>query len=279
MEKKWYAFDKSFVLNDLNSRYDGLSSNEAKERIKKYGKNELPKKKRDSFFKLLIKGLLDPIVIILVITIVFSFIINEKFDAYAIMFIMVVDLIIGATQEWSASKTADSLSKLIRVNNKVIRDGKLIEILSLDLTIGDVILLESGDKISCDARILESTNLQVDESTLTGESANVANDCAFWISVARLDCPTYLINCGANTPTNTAIMAITIINSTREKPLLFKLFCFLFIIHSPFHVLFFLRNIFRILSYTPRPYTEVNNSITDFQDLDTVSASVPYMHQ
>ena len=148
MEKKWYAFDKSFVLNDLNSRYDGLSSNEAKERIRKYGKNELPKKKRDSFFKLLIKGLLDPIVIILVITIVFSFIINERFDAYAIMFIMVVDLIIGATQEWSASKTADSLSKLIRVNNKVIRDGKLIEILSLDLTIGDVILLESGDKIS-----------------------------------------------------------------------------------------------------------------------------------
>lgn len=216
MEKKWYAFDKSFVLNDLNSRYDGLSSNEAKERIKKYGKNEIPKKKSDSFFKLLIKGLLDPIVIILVITIVFSFIINERFDAYAIMFIMVVDLIIGATQEWSASKTADSLSKLIRVNNKVIRDGKLIEILSLDLTIGDVILLESGDKISCDARILESTNLQVDESTLTGESANVAKmDCILDDTLTLGDIKN-MVFAGTTVLTGRARCVVTSIGSSTE---------------------------------------------------------------
>lgn len=178
MEKKWYALDKSFVLNELDTTNEGLSTIEANERIKKYGRNELKSKKRDSFFKLLFKGLLDPIVIILIITIIFSFIIGERLDAYAIIFIMMIDLIIGAAQEYSASKTADSLSKLIRVNNKVIRDGKIIEILSTELTIGDIILLESGDKVSCDARILESSNLQIDESTLTGESVNVfKNDC------------------------------------------------------------------------------------------------------
>ena len=216
MEKKWYALDKSFVLNDLNSKYDGLSSNEARERIKKYGKNELPKKKKDSFFMLLIKGLLDPIVIILIITIIFSFIINEKVDAYAIIFIMLVDLVIGAVQEWSASKTADSLSKLIRVNNKVLRDGKLIEILSLDITIGDVILLESGDKISCDARILESTNLQVDESTLTGESANVSKmDCVLDENLSLGDIKN-MVFAGTTVLTGRARCVVTSIGTSTE---------------------------------------------------------------
>lgn len=178
MEKKWYGLDKSFVLNDLSSNYNGLSSIEAISRIKKYGKNELPSKKKKSFIEILLKGLLDPIVIILIITIIFSFIIKEYIDAYAILFIMLVDLIIGAIQEWSANKTADSLAKLIKVNTKVIRDDKEIEVSSYDVTVGDIILLESGDKISCDARILDSINLQIDESTLTGESIGVSKyDC------------------------------------------------------------------------------------------------------
>lgn len=176
MENKWYAIDKTFVISTLNSNYNGLSREEAKERIKKYGKNELPKKKSKGFLKLLIKGLFDPIVIVLIITIIFSFIINEKVDAITILFILIIDLIIGALQELSASKTADSLSKLIKVNTKVIRNEKQIEVPSSEITIGDIILLEPGDKISADARILESINLQVDESTLTGESINIAKN-------------------------------------------------------------------------------------------------------
>ena len=176
MENKWYAIDKTFVISTLNSNYNGLSREEAKERIKKYGKNELPKKESKGFLKLLIKGLFDPIVIVLIITIIFSFIINEKVDAITILFILIIDLIIGALQELSASKTADSLSKLIKVNTKVIRNEKQIEVPSSEITIGDIILLEPGDKISADARILESINLQVDESTLTGESINIAKN-------------------------------------------------------------------------------------------------------
>lgn len=178
MEKKWYSLDKNFVLSEVSSNFNGISSEDANKRIIKYGKNELPSKKKDSFIKLFFKGILDPIVIVLLITIIFSFIINEKIDAYAIMFIMVIDLFIGAIQEWSANKTADSLSRLIRVNNKVIRDSKEISILSTDVTVGDIMLLESGDKVSCDARILECSNLQIDESTLTGESVGISKcDC------------------------------------------------------------------------------------------------------
>ena len=141
MEKNWHALDKTFVLNNLDSNYNGLSTKEANERLKKYGRNELPKKKNDGFIKLVLKGMLDPIIIVLIITVIFSFIINEKVDAYTILFIMVIDLIIGAIQEWSATKTADSLSKLIRVNTRVIRDDKEIDVLATELTIGDVILL------------------------------------------------------------------------------------------------------------------------------------------
>ena len=129
MEKNWHALDKTFVLNNLDSNYNGLSTKEANERLKKYGRNELPKKKNDGFIKLVLKGMLDPIIIVLIITVIFSFIINEKVDAYTILFIMVIDLIIGAIQEWSATKTADSLSKLIRVNTRVIRDDKEIDVL------------------------------------------------------------------------------------------------------------------------------------------------------
>lgn len=174
MNKKWYAIDKTFVINELNSNYNGLNEEESKERLIKYGKNEIPKKKNDGFIKLLFKGLFDPIVIVLIITIIFSFIIKENIDAYAISFIMVIDLVIGAIQELSASKTADSLSKLIKVNTKVIRNEKELLIPSSELTIGDIILLEPGDKVSCDARIIESSNLQIDESTLTGESLTVS---------------------------------------------------------------------------------------------------------
>ena len=116
---------------------------------------------------------MDPIVLLLVVTIIFSLIIGEITDAIAIGFIIIVDLFLGAFQEWKAEKNADSLSDIIKVNANVIRDGKEIVIDSHNLVVGDIIILDSGDKISADARIIESHNLTVSESVLTGESINV----------------------------------------------------------------------------------------------------------
>ena len=173
MEEKWYSLKAEDVIVKINSTEDGLAEKEATKRLEKYGKNELPKKKRDSVFKIFFRQMLDPIVILLIITIVFSLIINEVIDAIAILFIVLVDLIIGTYQEWRAEKTAESLSNLIKVKCKVLRNGEEIEIDSSDLVIGDIVLLESGNKISADLRILECHNLQVDESILTGESVNI----------------------------------------------------------------------------------------------------------
>ena len=128
MKDKWYNLEIETVMTQTNSSIDGLTNKEAKKRLEKYGKNELPKKKKDSVFKIFFRQMLDPIVILLIITIVFSLLINEVIDALAIMFIVVVDLIIGTYQEWKAEKTAESLSNLIKVKCKVLRDGEEIEI-------------------------------------------------------------------------------------------------------------------------------------------------------
>lgn len=161
------------VFKTLNSSEKGLSNKEANKRLNMYGKNTFPKKKKDSFIKIFLKGILDPIVLLLVVTVIFSLIVGEKKDAIAISFIILVDLILGAVQEWKAEKNADSLSSIIKVKVNVLRDGKEVEIDSEDLVVGDVMMLDSGDKISADARIIESHNLTVSESILTGESINI----------------------------------------------------------------------------------------------------------
>ncbi len=169
----WYQ-SKDEVISLLKSNEKGLTNKEADNRILKYGLNKLPSKRKASFIKIFFKQLLDPIIILLLITVFFCIFINEYIDAIAITFIIMVDLIMGAFQEWKANKTANSLERLINVNTRVIREDTEEEIDSAYLVPGDIVLIESGNKISADMRILESHNLQVDEASLTGESLNEA---------------------------------------------------------------------------------------------------------
>lgn len=173
---KWFSFNLEEVYRLLKSDNDGISNIEAINRIKKYGKNEIPKKKTDSFIKIFFKQILDPIVILLIITVIFSLIVGEVVDALAITFIILVDLLIGSIQEWKANKNALGLQNLIKEKARVMRDGEMYVVDSSELVIGDIILLESGDKVSADARIIECNNLQVDESVLTGESVTVTKN-------------------------------------------------------------------------------------------------------
>ena len=112
-------------------------------------------------------------ILLLVVAIIASLIAGETIDALAIVFIVLVDVIMGTYQENKANNTAEALSNLVTVKTIVLRDGKEIEIDSSDLVVGDIIVLDSGDKISADARVIEAHNLTVDESILTGESINV----------------------------------------------------------------------------------------------------------
>ena len=167
---KYYTMSEEEVLKELNSTPEGLNDQEVKKRQEEHGLNELPRKKQESVLKLFISQFQNPIELILVITVIVSFLLKEYVDGIALILIIAIDVIMGTYQEWKARKDAEALISMIRVTSKVIRNGKEYEINSNEVTVGDILVLESGDKIAADARIIESHNFQVDESTLTGES-------------------------------------------------------------------------------------------------------------
>jgi len=165
-------FSKSVdeLYTNLKTSYNGLSNYDVKRRIEKYGYNVIPRKEKESIFKIFIGQILDPIVLLLFIAVTFSLLSGEIVDGISIIVIIFIDLIIGTYEENKANKTIDSLEKLVPVSVRVIRDSNEVEIDIKDLVPGDIVLLESGDKISSDMRIIEAHNLTVDESILTGES-------------------------------------------------------------------------------------------------------------
>ena len=174
MEDKFYCQVTSDVIKNLESNeIEGLSNKEVNERLLKYGKNDLPKKKQKSVLEIFFSGFLDPIVLLLLATIIVSIFIGEYIDATVIFFIVILDLILGTVSEYHANKNALGLTELIKYQVRVIRnkEEKLID--SINLVPGDIVLLESGDKIAADMRIINEMNLQVNESILTGESTSV----------------------------------------------------------------------------------------------------------
>lgn len=172
-EKRFYSMSSEEVFQKLQTNEEGLTEKEAQKRINRYGKNELPKEEKESVFSIFFHELLDPIVLLLLVAVIASLIVGETIDAIAILLIVLIDLIIGTYEEYKANETAEALSKLVPEIVKVIRNNKEITVDSKNVTVGDIVLLESGDKISADMRIIESHNFTVDESILTGESVTV----------------------------------------------------------------------------------------------------------
>ena len=169
----FYKKQTEDVLVELNTTKTGLTTEEANKRLTEHGKNQLPKKKKDSVLKIFLNELKDPMIILLLFAILASFLANEVVDALAIFFIILVDLIMGTYQENKANNTAEALENLVTAKSKVLRNGEIVQVESTEITIGDIIVLESGDKIPADLRVIESSNLTVDESILTGESLTV----------------------------------------------------------------------------------------------------------
>ena len=176
MKRDYEYIDIKKVLKKLNTSLNGLTNKEANRRLKEYGYNELPREKRKSVFKVFIESFMDPIIYVMIVAAILSFVANEPLDALAIIFIILVDAVMSTIQEYKATKNAEALKELIKVKAKVIRDNEYIEIDSSLLVPGDIIVLESGTKISADARIINSNNLTIDESILTGESIGVLKE-------------------------------------------------------------------------------------------------------
>ena len=171
-----YNKDINEIEKELQTSNEGLTKEEAAIRQEKYGKNLLPKKESDSIVKIFFNEFKDPMVILLLVAIVASLIAGEIIDAIAIFVIVLIDAIMGAYQENKANHTAEALAKLVKTKVKVVRGKEVMSIDAEDLTIGDYVLLESGDKISADMRIVEAHNLMIDESILTGESVQVSKN-------------------------------------------------------------------------------------------------------
>ena len=216
MNDNWYLLSTKEVLEKLNVDKSGLTNKEVQNNQGKYGLNVLPKKKRDTIFKIILRELLNPIVLLLIVTVVFSLIIGEIVDACAIIFIILIDLVLGTFQEWKAEKTAESLQELIKDKVRVIRNGKETEVDSEELTIGDIVLLESGDRISADARLIDIHNLQVDESILTGESLSVTKKTEALSSEVTLADRKNMVYAGTTVTTGRATAVITAIGIDTE---------------------------------------------------------------
>ena len=166
----YYQMSEKETLKKLKTTKEGLTTKEAVKRIKLYGKNLLPKSKQKSYIQVFFSEFKNPICYILLITLTLSFIIGEYVDAIFILFVVLIDALLGSIQEYKSSKSAEALKKIVKVEAKVLRDNKEVIIESSDLTIGDIVYLESGNIVPADLRLLGVNSLEVDESILTGES-------------------------------------------------------------------------------------------------------------
>ena len=171
--KQWYQMSKDEVLDSLGVTTDGLSSDKAKELLEKNGKNVLQESKKKSIFQVFLSQFADLLVIILIVAAIISIFSGNLESTIVIFAVIILNAILGTVQHVKAEKSLESLKSLSSPSAKVIRDGIKIEIDSTDVVEGDIIVLEAGDLIVADGRIINNYSLQVNESSLTGESTNV----------------------------------------------------------------------------------------------------------
>ena len=154
----------------------GLSTREAEKRIKTYGLNELKHNKKKSPILIFLSQFNDFLVWVLIGATIISGFIGDKADAVTILIIVIVNAILGFVQEFRTEKSLEALQELAAPTCKVIRDGNIKVINSKELTIGDLVVLEAGDRIPADGTFIDAANMVVDESLLTGESVGISKD-------------------------------------------------------------------------------------------------------
>ena len=164
------------ILKQYSTQKEGLSSVEANARLKKYGLNKLEEKKKDSPLKLFFSQFLDVLIFMLIVAAIASWVIGNHLDAIVIVIVVIINSIIGFIQEYRAENAMEKLKNLVTTIAHVKRDGNNKRIPGEELTIGDIVILEEGDKVPADLMLIESYDLRVDESSLTGESDYVEKD-------------------------------------------------------------------------------------------------------
>ena len=171
----YYLKDTEDILDELHSELNGLSSEDAELRLVQNGKNKLAETKKEPLIHMFLRQLADPMIIILIVAAIVSAVIavtqKESFaDVIIIGIVVLLNAILGVYQESKAEEAIEALQKMTAATSKAIRDGVLRVVKSEDLVVGDILVLEAGDSVPADARIIESASMKAEESALTGES-------------------------------------------------------------------------------------------------------------
>ncbi|MBS7655202.1 cation-translocating P-type ATPase [Candidatus Bathyarchaeota archaeon] len=173
MSEYWHSLSVEEVIKKLKSSINGLTESEAKERLTQYGFNELEKPKKISPLKILAKQFTNILIIILLAATALSFLVGEIIDTLTILIIVIAAAVLGFFQEYKAEKAIEALKKMLSPTATVIRDSEERKIPAKEIVPGDIIVLEAGDKIPADGRVIEAFHLQVNEAPLTGESVPI----------------------------------------------------------------------------------------------------------
>ena len=172
---KHYLTDKEEVLSTLETSVSGLTSEEAAKRLERDGKNKLAEGKKVTILQRIISQILDPMVLVLIGAAIVSAITEIAMhepptDVFIILAVVVLNTVLGVVQESKAEKAIDALKEMAAATSKIIRDGKHMTVKSEELVKGDIVILEAGDAVPADGRIIESASMKIEEAALTGES-------------------------------------------------------------------------------------------------------------
>jgi magnesium-transporting ATPase (P-type) len=173
MEKHTWNLTREDALALMKTNEMGLSHDEALVRLKTYGLNTLTEKKRDGILVLFLRQFASPLIYVLIAAAGIVFFMGDTTDGIIICVVLLLNAFVGTIQEGKAENTLEALKKFVETSATVIRDGKEHVIKDSEVVGGDIITFREGEKISADARIIESDGLTVDESALTGESVPV----------------------------------------------------------------------------------------------------------
>lgn len=169
-DRPWHALDTHAVITELQTAHDGLPQQEAARRLEQHGRNELPAPAPEPTWKRLLRQINNPLILFLLSAAVVAFALGHLVDAIVIVMVVVINALVGYIQEGKAERALNALSSVIAQQAHVLRDGKRRKVEVGELVPGDIVILEAGDRVPADARIVRSRNLLVDESILTGES-------------------------------------------------------------------------------------------------------------
>ena len=231
--RDWFAMDLSAVLETLETATGGLSDEEAASRLTHYGPNTLPHREPPRLFEIVLRQFRSPLIYLLGIAAAVSLVIGEVKDAAFIMGVLIINAIIGSVQEARAERASQALQQLLRIRAAVRRSERVLDVDAETLVPGDVVYLETGNRVPADIRLIAAHGLEVDESLLTGESLPVAKQ-AEWSGtrgtpladrlnmlhagamVARGRCHGAVVATGANSAVGS--LALDVIRSEGGRP-------------------------------------------------------------